>query len=236
MAVTIKAPVGAPPKSGVVVDGQGKIKLRRPKFQRLFALGEDKMLRINNMLATGTSPYTIAKIIQQEWGDHTDLTQHSLMLQLQRYKAELETRAMIPAPGSPIPVSPLLTVPPEERLPVVQKAKEVLAIQLNRIKMLAAKEEKLGMPMAQLNKEIETYTSMLEKIQRMQFDLGLDEFRGPLIQGGKVTLTKTQNADGTTVTEATAQAVSTAVQVMRDLMGSNQPFPIGLVEDDPAGN
>jgi hypothetical protein len=55
-----------------------------------------------------------------------------------------------------------------------------IQLQWERIITLREKEIELNILLASLNEEIKLYSDLLFMLQRMRFDLGLDEYKGPI--------------------------------------------------------
>lgn len=212
-------------------------KERPHKFSRIFGLGEERVLKINNMLDTGCGPFKVARILQNDWGVFQDIAEKTLINQLARYKADRENRTLLEkkskkeirailSGGMPEEAGlyslPSLVVPPNKRVAVLEKYEEIREIQLARIKEFTQKEQKMPMPISSINKEIELYVGLLDRIQKTQFDLGVDQYMGPVSQTASLTKTQTvQNPDGSTLTQTTVEAVTTALAALTRLNGDD---------------
>src|SRR5690348_7153728 len=62
-------------------------------FGRLQKLGKEKFQRILNELARGTPAQTLARVIQQEWGDAQNVREETLAKQLKRLSTTIANGA-----------------------------------------------------------------------------------------------------------------------------------------------
>jgi hypothetical protein len=83
----------------------------------------------------------------------------------------------------------------------------LVEVQELRINRFLEKEKEMPIPMTVLSDLLNDYAELLMKLQKMRFDLGLDEYKGANF-AGRVTTTKTLLPDGSqeqkTVMEAMA--------------------------------
>lgn len=63
----------------------------------------------------------------------------------------------------------------------VEMLGRAIDLQWDRIITLRQKEIELNILMAALSDEIKLYTYLLLALQKLRFDLGLDEFKGPML-------------------------------------------------------
>lgn len=194
-------------------------------------MGLERVTALNNMLSRGSTSYKVAKIIQDEWGLFRDISYKALVNQIARYWADVSIKAIDPegASGNALVT---LTADPRVRQDVLIKMQELAGIQLTRIKSLVVKETSMPMPVTSvsnaINKEVETLSKMYQDIQRTQFDLGVDEFRGILVQGGKVIETRTTDPDGTVHETRALEAYQTAMNALNSLP---PPLDMGEAEE-----
>ncbi|QIN95268.1 hypothetical protein DLP3_105 [Stenotrophomonas phage vB_SmaS_DLP_3] len=195
-----------------------------PKYARIFALGEEKVLVINNMLAEGASAQVVARHIQGVWGEFGDVAEKTLMQQLLRYRSEFCE--------SPKVQQELAVDPKTERFRKVEGKLDVMAEMIDlamkqkqRLTTFLARESELKMPIKGVSEDISLLNGMLKDIQKVQFDLGLDQYQGPLIQGGRVTQSRTVHPDGTVVEEQTSEVVSSTLEVLEAFRQRKQQPP-----------
>jgi uncharacterized protein YPO0396 len=190
-------------------------------FERLKDLGEDRFLKIKNDLARGVSAMAVARTIQQEWGQLNDVAEKTLTQQVNRLrlqmaegvfgetlKEELQSTATALAPE----VQRILRGTPN----VMEKLGDVIFLQEARIKRLAEKEKAMPLPMTALNAVINDYVDQLGTLQKLRFELGLDEFHStqqPSLVGRGV-ITSTTLPDGTNVQKQAYEAYETANRLL----------------------
>src|ERR1700683_5320609 len=81
-------------------------------------------------------------------------------------------------------------------------------------KQLWGKERELNVPVSSLNTVIDDYRDLLLSIQKIKFDLGLDEYKG-VIPGLKATATSVIRPDGLTIQQQVFEAVETVEEIFR---------------------
>lgn len=146
-------------------------------FRRLQALGEDKFRRITDEFMRGTPVSWVARLIQQEWGDHRDLEEYKLTRQLKRlYKAiwneffsRLEERAQRNATFK--------TNLTGSKHAVLEQLVELALLEKQRMVALLEKEQRGNKILGELTTVMSDYFKLLVAIQRLRFDLGIDEYK-----------------------------------------------------------
>ena len=209
-------------------------------FDRLQALGEEKFHKIINLLMRGESATRVARMLQQQppegWGLFQNFAEASLVHQLNRLRlaaAEgLYGKAVAKriAEGSTPQVKLLENV----SIRVLDRMEELSLIQRDRIKMLVEREQASMQPapstgvsnlkiVAPINSKmvmatnaaLDDYRKLLLDLQKIRFDLGLDEFKGPIggmtIRGVSQTTT---SPDGMSVQRQVFEAVSTVERIL----------------------
>lgn len=193
-------------------------------FDRLQDLGEDKFRKILNLLMRGQSTHSIARMMQQPppkgWGLFQDLAERSLQQQLNRLrivaaKGAFGTKAaeVLTLQGTP-QVKMLEGVSTQ----VIERLEEVSTVQRQRMLDVVAREKQTPVPVGAYtvtNEVIEGYRKVLIDIQKMRFDLGLDEYKGP-VGGGMVLRGATQTTmlpDGSNVQKQVFEAVTTIEEI-----------------------
>jgi hypothetical protein len=89
---------------------------------------------------------------------------------------------------------------------------ELTLLQKNRVQQLWEKERELNIPFSSLNSVVNDYRDLLLSIQKIKFDLGLDEYKG-VISGVKATATSVTRPDGLKI----QQQVFEAIEVVEDI-------------------
>src|SRR5437016_3600655 len=75
-----------------------------------------------------------------------------------------------------------------------------------RVLALWQKERELNMPLSSLKALINDYRDLLLSIQKIKFDLGLDEYKG-VIPGVKATAASVMHADGLNIQQQVVEAL-----------------------------
>jgi hypothetical protein len=98
--------------------------------------------------------------------------------------------------------------------PVIARLEEMAQIQRDRVMKLVEKEEKWNTTMPIMNDVLESYRKMLLDLQKVRFDLGLDEFKGPVgvttVRGAAQTTTL---PDGTSIQKQVFEAITMVDQI-----------------------
>jgi hypothetical protein len=148
-------------------------------FGRFQKLGKEKLQRIVNELMRGTPAQMLARQIQQEWGDAQDVGEESLARQLKRLHAaicngvfggELATEARRKA-------SVRIKLFHASNVDCLDELIQLALIQKERVFILVERERLLGKPIASLSPMIRLYMDLLESVQKIKFDLGVDEYK-----------------------------------------------------------
>ena len=147
-------------------------------FRRLQALGEDKFRRITDEFMRGTPVSWVARLIQQEWGDCRDLEEYKLTRQLKRlYKAiwneffsRLEERAQRNATFK-------TNLTGGSKHAVLEQLVELALLEKQRMVALLEKEQRGNKILGELTTVMSDYSKLLVAIQRLRFDLGIDEYK-----------------------------------------------------------
>jgi hypothetical protein len=205
-------------------------------FERLEALGGEQFTKILNALMRGEPAMRLARTIQQQppdgWGLFQDVAEKTLTQQLNRLRQAAAEgafglkRARSIAAGN----TPQLKMLEHVSVRVIERLEQLSDLQQERVHMLMAKEREVLLPkenakmapqeyrhlLTQTNMVFNDYKQLLMDIQKVRFDLGLDEFKGPV--SGSVTairgaIQSTTLPDGTNVQRQVYEAVTTAEQI-----------------------
>jgi hypothetical protein len=194
-------------------------------FDRLQKLGDAKWQKIVNELSRGTSAMAVARLIQIEWHDFSDVAEKTLTQQINRLNLAIKAGQIGEDPGQKgVVVQSIaagLPEPPSKPRgkPMVigsyscaDKLVGLCVLAEERVMRLIEKEKALPMPLNSLNEVMRDYAEFLLKLQKVRFDLGIDEFRGPTGQirgtGMSVTL-----PDGTNVQRQVYEALGAAEEI-----------------------
>lgn len=190
-------------------------------FRPLRDLGEEKFRKILNHLMLGKPAVQTARMIQgpppEGWGQLLKVSENALVQQLTKLrhmaaeKAFGEEIAQEMAAGMPAPQMKRL-----ERLDVkaLEVMEHVAKRQLTRMETLFAQEQATKKYIPSINKVVHSLRMVLLDVQKMRFDLGVDEFKGPvgqsMMKGAVVT---TSLPDGTNIQKQVFEAISIIDQV-----------------------
>lgn len=188
-------------------------------FSRIRALPEERLTHVNNWLGRGGEVMALTRVIQQEWKIWTDVAERTLFQQLNRYKRWLLTQQDIDLPSLRTQDGAIVVKAARKRnIDVMERMNMLVAVQEQRLQTFLNQEAKLGMPIAGVDKTIEQTKELLKDIQKLRFDLGMDQYCGlqpanPMLRGASKTVT--QNPDGSTSTTTQLfEAVAMADQIL----------------------
>lgn len=186
------------------------------RYARIYALGDEKVLKIQNELARNqNSVPTVARMIQQEWGDFTDVNERTLIQQLNRFRLDMHKNEL------PRNVQ-LALAPSEMSLPAIKgQAVDVLKgmeslvnLQMRRLETAITREEKLGVPVSSTDKMVETAAALYKDLQKIRFELGTDQYLMPIAkQGIAIGINNTNNPPTDTKSQVMV-AANTALQIL----------------------
>ena len=184
-------------------------------FERLQELGEEKFTKILNLLMRGESAMGVARILQQAppdgWGLFQGQSEKSLTRQLTRLRIQAAEGAFGPAVAQQIiaGATPQIKLLEKVSVPVITRLEEMSKIQRDRVMKLVEKEKLWDTTMPIMNEVLDNYRKLLLDIQKVRFDLGLDEFRGPVgvtsMRGATQSVTM---PDGTNVQKQVFEAIT----------------------------
>lgn len=195
----------------------------KDKYKRLRDLGDERYAVIENQLRSGINPTAVTRLIQQGWGELTEISEKTLMQQLNRFRWE-----MLASPEIIAKTDRALALPKslayKQQLHVLAEMERLAMLQKRRIDTAVALEEKKKNQAKQTTSEIITLMGMLKDIQKARFDLGLDRYDGPLLQGAKIAHTRTVNNAGEVTDTQYLEIVKGALAQLSNA---------GLVSDTP---
>jgi hypothetical protein len=186
-------------------------------FDRLQKLGDEKLQRIVNELMRGTPAPMLARLIQQEWGDAQDVGEESLARQLKRlhgaicngaFGGELAAEARLRA-------SVRIKLFHGANVDCLDELIQLALIQKERVFILVERERLLGKPSASLSPMIRLYMDLLESVQKIKFDLGLDEYRRGMPINRATVIVPDQTSRGI------EQRLIEAVSAMEEIFGKS---------------
>jgi len=184
------------------------------KYYRLLSLGDERVTIINNLLSKNSSMFALARMIQQEWKESTDIGEKTLTQLLNRYKADVLGSSKVEKT-----ITGLVITTKINRVDVITRMASLEEIQRNRIQAMVSKEKELGgMLISSLKGEIEEYREILKDIQKIQFDLGIDEYNGPIL-AARSRITKVTDSQGNVFETQVSEAAQVAQSVLSELRG-----------------
>jgi hypothetical protein len=166
------------------------------KYERLQHLGDEKFRKIVNELARRTPIVMVARLIQQEWRDFQNVAEDTLAKQLKRLQTDIINGAFGGdlAEQARRKASVGIKLFHGSTLDCLDELVELAMIQKTRIHVLWEKEQELNLCLSNLNTVINDYRELLLSIQKIKFDLGLDEYKG-VIPGVKAMATSVTRPD-----------------------------------------
>lgn len=177
----------------------------------------------------------LARRIQHQppigWGQFQDVAERTLTQQLSRLRIAAAEGAFGPEIAKELVKghTPQIKMLEHVSVRVLERLEELSEIQRNRVLELVAKEKVAILPaiqgklpaqeyrhlLTQTNLVFSDYRQVLLDLQKIRFDLGLDEFKGPLptatVRGASQTTTF---PDGMSVQKQVFEAVATVEQIL----------------------
>lgn len=149
-------------------------------FGWLQKFGKEKLEIIINQLISGASPKAVARTIQVEWGDARDFSSGTLERQLNTLRKAINHGSFggnSRTQQLPRPSAHGLRLKPIDELKWLVKISEERIV---RLRTMEIRQDKLN---PELTKALKNRVRMLMVLQKMRFELGLDEYK-------KVTLSR----------------------------------------------
>jgi hypothetical protein len=192
---------------------------RKQAFWRLQGLGEERFRYLLNALMRGIPSLDLARVVQQEWKECLEIAEQNLAQQLARLQVTACERMF--GPGTFAHKLKFGELPQIKRIEgvtmaVLERMEELANVQRTRYLLLAEKEFGMSFPTGALltatNTVFTEYRETLKDLQKMRFDLGLDEFKGPLA-GVRGTSSSMTLPDGTHIQRQMFEAVNTLEEI-----------------------
>ncbi len=149
------------------------------KYKRLYDLGSDRLNIIESMLTNGDSPMQIARHIQTDWGECTDVKTNTLEKQLQRYRNDvLDPKIQLAAERAAEKGTAISTQMKKfrDQVDVGQKLNEAMNLQWTRIEKAYTKEANKGEDAKldpAINKELRAFTDVARALASFQLETGV---------------------------------------------------------------
>jgi hypothetical protein len=174
------------------------------RFDRLKKLGDAKFSKIKNELMIGTSPVEVARMVQLKWKDCQDVTEASFIQQLKRLRIAMVQGAFgseVAKQVSSIAIEKTTDGPTRDTLKICTldtlfEMEELARVQKERVSQFRDREKDMVTPLSGLNIVVNDYSKLLQDIQKVRFDLGADEFKGPVLGIRGASSTATLTPDG----------------------------------------
>ena len=142
-------------------------------IDRLESLGPEVMDRINSRMASGESPITVARWVQEDLQQLTDVKLETLKKALHRYLGgELRDKVMARIAAAQRGASQATVL---KRLNAMDELEEMVRYQRGRVDKLLMREEQLpgGILLKDTTNEIRLLKDMLVDLGRVQMETGL---------------------------------------------------------------
>jgi hypothetical protein len=180
-------------------------------FNRLQNLGKEKFAKIVNELMRGTPILQLARLIQQEWGDVENVSKHTLAKQLQRLHTAITNGAFGGdlADQAKRNASVKIKLFHGSTLDVLDELITLHLILKERIDIFYQKERESGKYSPGLSKIMRADMDLLVAIQKIKFDLGIDEYKFsiPTVRPTETAVKKQTGRDDPAVYEAYAKGI-----------------------------
>lgn len=188
-------------------------------FERLQSFGDEKFTKILNNLMRGDSAVGVARMIQAApplgWGLFQDTTEKALTQQLNRLRLAAAEGIFGKAIAKRISegAAPQIKRLEHISIPVLERLESVAEVQRSRVQMLVDRERNQGVYLASTNDVVGSYRQLLLDIQKIRFELGLDEFKGPVSTTLRGASQSVSMPDGTNIQKQVFEAISTIEEI-----------------------
>jgi hypothetical protein len=168
-------------------------------YDRLRKMGEEKFQKVTNELSLGKSCKEVARMIQQDWKECLDVTERSFVIQINRYRLHL----MKGRAGSNVMMDVLnnsrveMALVDGTSIDTIKTLSSLIRLQNIRIMQLWNEEQRQWAearepkkqtdkvksinPISSLSGMINDQADLLERLQKMRFDLGMDVYAAPTL-------------------------------------------------------
>lgn len=157
---------------------------RGEKYARLKALGQERLDEVTQMLTRGVSPWQVAKRIQEEWKQHTDVNAHTLGRMLERYRQDYVPDLDVVEAADPQTATNAMKRL-QKHANVLDEFSELISLQMDRVKMLHKREKQVQMPMQMTDRTVETLGKLLRDYGNIALRVGIIQrgLDGGLLEG-----------------------------------------------------
>lgn len=188
-------------------------------YERLQKLGEEKFRHILNALLQGTAAMAMARVIQHEWGEFQDVAEKTLTQQLNRLRHDVSEGLYGKELARKIDqgLQPHVKLLEGVSVSVLERMEELARWQRERAQSLKVKEKIMPLPtkemLATANAVFTDYSKLLQDIQKMRYDMGLDPFHG-VVSGMRGSSTSITLPNGTNVQQQVFEAMTTVEKIL----------------------
>ena len=140
---------------------------RTKKHQRILSL--ECIDEVDNMLINGYSLREVARFVQREKAECTDMNEASLVTTLSRYKNDLPAERF--QPDAPIGDTVIKGTKTGEKFDELKELERLYNLQMGRLEKFSRNEGRV--PNAAMSKEVGTATSILKEMYNIKSELGL---------------------------------------------------------------
>ena len=189
-------------------------------FDRLKAMGEVRFTKITGDLIRGESAMGLARTIQQEWHEFNDVAEKTLTQQLNRLRLSMLAGSFGPEKQAKLeklaaPKKLVETLKGFATIDSLNAQEMLLSLQVGRIQRLVEKEKAMPVPIAHLDKMMETANTLNVQLQKQRFELGLDQYHvGPGMSTSRAASIGVTLPDGTHVQKQVYEALESAEAIM----------------------
>lgn len=140
---------------------------RTKKHQRILSL--ECIDEVDNMLINGYSLREVARFVQRERAECTDINEASLVTTLSRYKNDIPAERF--QPDAPIGGTVIEGTKTGEKFDELRELERLYNLQMGRLEKFSRNEGRV--PNAAMSKEVGTATSILKEMYNIKSELGL---------------------------------------------------------------
>ena len=140
-------------------------------FKRLYALDEERIEQVNEMLSKGLPASQVAQVIQSEWGLLADLKPDSVKKMLERYrKTDLRERILAQVAGV---TEGMHTTTLAKRVSALEELTDLATVQKGRYQKAVQLEGGKPLLLKQATEEGRLLKEILVELGRLQLDTGV---------------------------------------------------------------
>lgn len=143
-------------------------------YLRLRGLGPERMSTIEYRLLRGDGPTAVARLIQDEWKEYTDVKEATLIKQLVRYtESELANQMALHKDEPDSEKRQELITKLDEQLSVVDEMAALVKVQKDRLEKGLKFEKKMPTLSSHVNTEVRLLKDTLKDLAHVQLETGI---------------------------------------------------------------